>query len=111
MAENEKKVFEIIKNKLGEFSFENATTIEKKISPFIKDHPAFSKLHFTKTESCPDGLSAEEVYKDRYNLLYFIDGLPSDPGQNTADQCPYRCGVALLPTGKKGRDYAGKGNY
>ncbi len=62
----------------------NATAIEKKISPAIKDHPAFSKLHFTKTESCPDGLSAEEVYGDRHNLLYFIDGLPSDPGQNTA---------------------------
>jgi acetylornithine deacetylase/succinyl-diaminopimelate desuccinylase-like protein len=84
MAENEKKVYEIVKNKLSEFSFENAAVIEKKISPSIKDHAAFSKLHFTKTESCPDGLSAEEVYKDRYNLLYFIDSLPSDHGQNTA---------------------------
>ncbi len=84
MAENEKKVYEIIKSKLGEFSFENATGIEKKISPAIKDHPAFTKPHFTKTESCPEGLSAEDAYKDRYNLLYFIDGVPADAGRNTA---------------------------
>ena len=111
MAENEKKVYEIIKNKLGEFSFENAAVIEKKISPSIKDHPAFSKLHFTKTESCPDGLSAEEVYKDRYNLLYFIDGRALGSGEKYCDQRPYRCGVALLPAGKKGRYFAGKGNH
>jgi acetylornithine deacetylase/succinyl-diaminopimelate desuccinylase-like protein len=84
MADNEKKVYEIIKDKLQELSFENAAVIEKKISPSIKEHPAFSKLHFTKTEACPDGLEAEEVYRDRYNLLYFLDGQPSDQGNNTA---------------------------
>jgi acetylornithine deacetylase/succinyl-diaminopimelate desuccinylase-like protein len=84
MAENEKRVYEIIKSKLGEFSFENSTVIEKKISPSIKDHPAFSKLHFTKSEAFPDGLEAEVVYGKRYNLLYFIDGQPSDQGINTA---------------------------
>ena len=84
MEENEKKVYEIIKSKLGEFSFENAAVIEKKISPAIKNHPAFSKLHFTKTEACPEGLDAEVVYKNRYNLLYFIDGLPSDTGNSAA---------------------------
>jgi acetylornithine deacetylase/succinyl-diaminopimelate desuccinylase-like protein len=84
MAENEQRVYEIIKNKLGEFSFENATVLKKKISPSIKDHPSFSKLHFTKSESFPEGLDAEVVYSDRYNLLYFIDGHPSGSGQNTA---------------------------
>ena len=84
MAENEKKVYEIIKRKLGEFSFENTALIEKEISPAIEDHPAFSKLHYTKTESCLEGLTAEVVYKDRYNLLYLIDGVPSDEGRNTA---------------------------
>jgi acetylornithine deacetylase/succinyl-diaminopimelate desuccinylase-like protein len=84
MAENEKRVYDIIRNKLGELSFENATTLEKEISPSIKNHPAFSKLHYTKTETCPEGLSAEEVYKGRYNLLYRIDGPASDHGRNTA---------------------------
>ena len=39
MAENEKKVFDRLKDKLGELSFENATIMEKKISSSISKLP------------------------------------------------------------------------
>jgi acetylornithine deacetylase/succinyl-diaminopimelate desuccinylase-like protein len=109
MAENEKKVYEIIKSKLGDFSFENATVIEKKISPSIKDHPAFSKLHYAKTQECPDGLAAEEVYKDRYNLLYFVDGQPSDHGQNTAINAHIDVVSPFFPPERRGEILLGRG--
>jgi len=109
MAENEKKVFEIIKSKLKEFSFENADIIEKEISPAIKDHPAFSKLHYTETEEHPDGLSADEVYKDRYNLLYFLNGQPSDEGYNTAVNAHVDVVSPFFPPVRKGEVLTGRG--
>jgi hypothetical protein len=84
MAANEKKLFDIIRQRLLKFSFTDASVVEKRISPAIEDHPAFSRLHFTRTAAHPDGLGPEIVYKDRYNLLYFINGLPAENGKNPA---------------------------
>jgi acetylornithine deacetylase/succinyl-diaminopimelate desuccinylase-like protein len=109
MAENEKKVYDIIKNKLGEFSFENTGVYEKKISPSIKNHPAFSKLHYTKTDTHPDGLDAGEVYRDRYNLLYFLDGQPSDKGFNTAINAHIDVVLPFFPPERKQEVLLGRG--
>ncbi len=100
MAENEKKVFDIIKKNLGKFSFENTTIHEKKISPAIKDHPAFSKLQ---------GLDAEEVYRDRHNLLYYIDGPPSRKGNNTAVNAHIDVVAPFFAPERKGDVLLGRG--
>jgi acetylornithine deacetylase/succinyl-diaminopimelate desuccinylase-like protein len=84
MAVNEDIVYGIIRDRLLKFSFEDASVKEKRISPAIKDHPAFSRLHFTKTDASPYGLSPETVYRDRYNLLYFLNGQPDEKGNNPA---------------------------
>lgn len=109
MAENEKKVFEIIKERLLKCSFENAVAVEKVISPAIQDHPAFSQLHFTKTDACPGGLRAEEVYKERFNLLYFVNGQPSDRGINTAINAHIDVVTPFFPPVKKGNILLGRG--
>ncbi len=109
MAATEKKVFDIIRKKLRELSFENATILEKEISPSIKDHPAFSKLHFTKTESCPEGLSAEDVYKDRYNLLYCLDGHSSKGGRNPAVNAHIDVVSPYFPPSKRRDILSGRG--
>jgi acetylornithine deacetylase/succinyl-diaminopimelate desuccinylase-like protein len=109
MAENEHSVCEIIKNKLDEFSFKNSGAFEKQISPSIKDHPAFSKLHYTKTKDCPDGNDAEEVYQHRYNLLYFLDGEPSAEGYNAAIHAHMDVVSPYFPPERKGDIITGRG--
>ena len=84
MREAEAVVFDQLRKHLDGLTFARTSLIEKAIPPSIQDHPAFSKLHFTKTEDRPEGLPAEEVYRDRHNLLLLVDGEESDTGVNTA---------------------------
>ena len=95
MRDREREVFDIIKQRLETFSFSVARVVEQSIPPEIEKHPAYTKLHFTKTTSMTEGLPAIDVYKERHNLLYLIDGKstrrnigcgskPADAGRNTA---------------------------
>jgi acetylornithine deacetylase/succinyl-diaminopimelate desuccinylase-like protein len=84
LAQDERKVFDIITKRLLNFAFKNSEVVEKNISPAIEKHASFSALHYTKTESNPDGLSAAEAYRERYNLLYYINGEDSGIGHSTA---------------------------
>lgn len=82
MRDSENLVFDRLKEAM---STVDADTVYKPVNPEIKNHPAFSLLHFTKTDDCPEGLSAEETYKDRGNLLFTIKPeAESDSGQNVA---------------------------
>jgi len=109
MARNEGKVFDMIRDRLHGFSFKEATISKKKISPAIQDHPAFSKLHFTKTDSRHDGLSPESVYRDRYNLLYFLDGETSGKGRNPAINAHIDVVAPFFPPERKGDILSGRG--
>ncbi len=84
MRDRENTVFDQIRDYL-------ASTVcrlePRSISPEISAHPAFSLLHFTKTPENPDGLSAEEVYRERGNLLALIDPhAPVGPAQSDGAQ-------------------------
>jgi len=115
MREREKRVFDIIKQRLEAFSFSVARIVEQSISPEIEKHSAYTKPYFTKTPSRPEGLPAIDVYKDRHNLLYLIDGIsphqfsgcggkPADAGRNTAVNAHIDTVAPFFPPEKK-RDY------
>lgn len=74
MRKAESDVFDMLEKALDENDFAGAHKERRMINPAIAGHPAFSQLHFTKTAERPQGLTAEEVYKDRCNLLYFVPG-------------------------------------
>lgn len=74
MRAAENKVFVALERELARNPFAGARCERRPVNPAIKDHPGFSLLHFTKTDERPQGLSAEETYKDRHNLLYFVPG-------------------------------------
>ncbi|MCK5843842.1 MAG: hypothetical protein KAG97_03985, partial [Victivallales bacterium] len=74
MRKSETAVFEVIEREIASLTSLAGKTERKAVNPAIQDHPAFSLLHFTKTKERPEGLSAEEVYDGRYNLLYSFDG-------------------------------------
>ncbi len=74
MREAESAVFDVLQRELERFPFERARCERRPVNPSIAAHPAFSKLHFTKTPERPEGLSPEETYAGRSNLLFLVDG-------------------------------------
>jgi acetylornithine deacetylase/succinyl-diaminopimelate desuccinylase-like protein len=71
MREREKQVFDQIR---GYLESPRCRSEHRPIPPEIAQHPAFSLLHFTKTPENPEGLSPDEAYRGRSNLLAFMDG-------------------------------------
>jgi hypothetical protein len=78
MREQENRVFDQIR---GYLASPRCRLEHRPISPEIAQHPAFSLLHFTKTPENPDGLSPDEAYRGRGNLLAFMD---ADGGRGVA---------------------------
>jgi acetylornithine deacetylase/succinyl-diaminopimelate desuccinylase-like protein len=69
--------FRILERELGVLGFSGARLERRPINPAIQGHPNYSLLHFTKTPRRPQGLSPEETYAGRSNLLYIIPGAHS----------------------------------
>jgi acetylornithine deacetylase/succinyl-diaminopimelate desuccinylase-like protein len=85
MANQEQRVFQLIENRLLQLSFKDTQLIRKKIAPEIRENPAFSALHFTVKPDLPNGLGPDEVYRSRFNLLYYINGNQTEKaGRNPA---------------------------
>ena len=74
MRETEAGCFDVLERELKSFNHSGARLERRPINPNIKTHPNYSLLHFTKTPERPQGLSPEEVYAGRANLLYVVPG-------------------------------------
>ncbi|MBI5689395.1 MAG: M20/M25/M40 family metallo-hydrolase [Verrucomicrobia bacterium] len=74
MRASEDACFRVLERELAQLGFAGARTERRPIDPAIQHHRNYSLLHFTKTPARPAGLSAEETYRDRHNLLYLIPG-------------------------------------
>jgi len=70
----EDRCFGILERELTALEHRDARIERRLINPAIKTHPSYSLLHFTKTPNRPQGLTPEEVYAKRSNLLYIIPG-------------------------------------
>ncbi|NOY74680.1 MAG: M20/M25/M40 family metallo-hydrolase [Kiritimatiellaeota bacterium] len=110
MREKETAVFEILEKRLLALTSIGGTTERKPVNPAIKDHPAFSLLHFTKTKERPEGLSAEEVYDGRFNLLFTLDGESSASGRNTAMNAHIDVVAPFIPPKREGDKLFGRGS-
>ena len=74
MSDAENRCFEVLERELKTLSFANQQLERRSINPNIKSHPNYSLPHFTKTTQRPAGLSAEETYAGRSNLVYVAPG-------------------------------------
>jgi acetylornithine deacetylase/succinyl-diaminopimelate desuccinylase-like protein len=74
MQQRESAVFDILQRELGRLPIPGGRSERRGICTKIQHHPAYSQLHFTKTAERPEGLTAEQVYAERTNLLYLVDG-------------------------------------
>ncbi|HYG35836.1 MAG TPA: hypothetical protein VEC99_13680, partial [Clostridia bacterium] len=79
MREAEDECFRILERELKGIEFAGARLERRPINPIIQKHPNYSLLHFTKTPARPEGLSAEETYAGRSNLLLIIPGTQERP--------------------------------
>ncbi len=85
MRAAEAECFEILERELERLKFSNTRLERHPINPEISASPHFSLLHFTKTASRPEGLTPEQTYAGRSNLLCFLPGAHrNDTGQSVA---------------------------
>lgn len=78
LRDAEYKVFDVLEREFRGYGFQGGGShadIERRpINPKIKDHPFFSQLYYTKTSQRPNGLSVEDCYAGRANMLIKFDG-------------------------------------
>ncbi|HEY9170775.1 MAG TPA: M20/M25/M40 family metallo-hydrolase [Verrucomicrobiae bacterium] len=75
MRRAEGRCFTILERELRGLGFAGARTERRPVNPAIKSHRHYSLLHFTKTARRPKGLTPEQTYAGRSNLLYVIPGV------------------------------------
>src|SRR5512140_2312802 len=83
MQEAEAKCFSRLERELQNLGTE-VRSRRIPINPQIQKHPFFSLLHFTKTSGRPEGLSPEQTYSGRSNLVFIAPGTGRGPGRSIA---------------------------
>lgn len=73
-ARAEKQVFDILERHFTNYSLPGSRIEHRPMNPAIAKHPFFSQLYYTITPEHPKGLSVEETYQGRYNLILTADG-------------------------------------
>ncbi len=81
MRAAESAVFDSIERELARLPFQRARIERRPIDLRIAEHPAFTLLHYTKTAERPAGLTPEQAYAGRCNLLFLVD---ADSGTDVA---------------------------
>lgn len=109
MAARESEVFDIISREIAACALPGSTVIRAPISPEIQNHSAFTKLHNTKTLQRPEGLTPEEAYAKRVNLLFFADGMPGQ-GRRTALNAHVDVVSPYVPPRREGSRIYGRGS-
>lgn len=110
MRAAEDRCFDILERELGAFDFAAARTERRPVNPLIKKHPHYSLLHFTKTPKRPQGLTSEETYAGRGNLLYFVPGANmAHQGQSIALNAHVDVVAPYFPPRVKGKVVQGRG--
>jgi acetylornithine deacetylase/succinyl-diaminopimelate desuccinylase-like protein len=74
MRSAEDGCFRVLERELSAMSFDSAQLKRWPINPAIQALESYSQLHFTKSRQRPEGLTAEEAYAGRSNLLFIIPG-------------------------------------
>jgi acetylornithine deacetylase/succinyl-diaminopimelate desuccinylase-like protein len=103
MRDQEQRVFDQIRAYLAS---PRCRLEHRPISPEIAQHPAFSLLHFTKTPENPEGLSPDEAYRGRGNLLAVMD---ADGGRGVAINAHIDVIAPFIPPRRQGDTIYGRG--
>ena len=103
--------FRILERELSGVAFAGARLERRPVNPAIQAHPNYSLLHFTRTPERPQGLSPEETYAGRANLLCVVPGSPSgQAGQSVALNAHIDVVAPYFPPRIKGGTVYGRGS-
>jgi len=108
MAAQEAKVFRIISRELSSLALPGATLSRAPVSPEVIGHASFTKLHHTTTPERPQGLTPEEAFAGRANLLFLADG-PGAPGRGTAFNAHVDVVAPFIPPRREADRIYGRG--
>lgn len=110
MRAAEDACFRILERELGGLKQNGARVERRPINPEIHTHPNYSRLHFTKTPARPEGLSPQQAYARRSNLLYVVPGNDgSTEGQSVALNAHIDVVAPYAPPRAKGGVVFGRG--
>jgi len=110
MQAAEDSCFRILERELGSLGFPGARHERRPVNPAIQAHPNYSLLHFTKVAQRPQGLSPEEAYAGRSNLLYIVPGASGrSAGQSVALNAHIDVVAPYFPPRVKGGVVFGRG--
>ena len=110
MGAKEAEVFGIIEKELSKLTSLNGRMEKYPVNPAIKNHPSYSQLHFTKSDDNPEGVTPEEAYRNRYNLLYLMDNEVETTGGNIAVNAHIDVVAPYFPPERKGDNLFGRGS-
>src|ERR1017187_5779262 len=102
--------FRILERELSGLSFSGARLERRPVNPAIQAHPNYSPLHFTRTPERPQGLTPEETYANRSNLVCVVPGASGGPaGQSVAVNAHPDVVAPYCPPRLKGGTVLGRG--
>lgn len=85
MRKAESEVFDVLEGDIKASGLPGVKFERRAINPKIADHPFFSQLYYTRSPKNPKGLTAEQCYAGRSNMLVCVDGnRATDAGVNQA---------------------------
>lgn len=109
MRAAEARCFDILERELSTLPVPGARLERQPINPAIQTHPNYSLLHFTKTPQRPEGLTAEETYAGRANLVYLIPGANGSAGNAIALNAHLDVVAPYFPPRARGNVVYGRG--
>ncbi len=110
MRAAEDACFRILEREIGGLLLPGLRLERRPINPAIQSHPHYSLLHFTKTPERPQGLSPEETYAHRSNLVCIIPATrTTNAGQSIALNAHVDVVAPFSPPRVKGNLVLGRG--
>ncbi len=103
LRDNENRVFSIITSELKDLHIPESSIVRKYISPEICRHPAYSQPYYAHGTS-------QQIYKDRYNLLFLADPTSDPSGLGTALNAHIDTVAPYFPPSRNGGTLSGRGS-
>lgn len=111
MKKNEDAAYDIIRAEVDGIMGDAIENTFKGVDPKIKEHPFYTPPHYTKTPERPEGLSVEDAYAGRGNLISTLPGAnPSGEGKSLALNAHIDVVAPYFPAAVDGDVISGRGS-
>ena len=103
LRDNEHRVFSVITSELKDLHIPESSIVRKDISPQICRHPSYSQPYYARG-------TGQEIYKDRYNLMFTANPTSDPSGLGTALNAHIDTVAPHFPPSLEGGILSGRGS-